>query len=93
MRSPRQGGQPDLFAPPSGQRVRLTPEERLIRDDARGEAQRCDVCNTPYSPFGFGLPPKRTLWACAAHRAYVDGKAQRHGLVTGPRPAAAVVRR
>jgi hypothetical protein len=32
---------------------------------------RCLICGAP-ARFGFGLPPRPTLWACAAHRAAVD---------------------
>jgi len=53
----------------------MTPDEEtaakaraLARDDANGTAQRCNVCGKPYSPFGFGLPPKIPVWACRDHR-------------------------
>lgn len=44
----------------------------LARDDAAGTSQRCAICNKPYSPFGFGLPPRVPVWACGEHRSQVD---------------------
>ena len=45
----------------------------LARHDADGTSQRCMICQQPNSPFGFGLPPAPTLWACMGHRATVEG--------------------
>lgn len=44
----------------------------LAAHDADGTSQRCTVCDKPNSPFGFGLPPQVTTWACLDHRAEVD---------------------
>jgi hypothetical protein len=35
------------------------------------DSQRCHICERPHSPFGFGLPPQKPMWACATHRALV----------------------
>jgi hypothetical protein len=32
----------------------------------------CMICGGP-GYYGFGLPPRPILWACATHRATVDG--------------------
>jgi len=45
----------------------------LARDDANGTSQRCGVCNKPYSPFGFGMPPAIPIWACGEHRSHLAG--------------------
>lgn len=56
----------------------------IIRDDANGTSQRCHICQKPYSPFGFGLPPKPAIWACRDHRAQLDAGRVRAGHVTDP---------
>ena len=39
--------------------------------DRRIDPQPCMLCQKPDSPFGFGLPPRPTVWACSGHRAAV----------------------
>lgn len=54
------------------QREILAAAEMLAKHDADGTSQRCLICTKPNSPFGFGLPPRPTIWACLLHRAQVD---------------------
>ena len=51
----------------------VTKVRGIARDDANGTSQRCAVCNRPYSPFGFGLPPAIPIWACGEHRSHLAG--------------------
>jgi hypothetical protein len=50
-----------------------TKARGLARDDANGTSQRCAICNRPYSPFGFGMPPRIPIWACGEHRNHLAG--------------------
>lgn len=55
-----------------GATLRQHAADALARRDADGTSQRCAVCAKPYSPFGFGLPPDKILWACLAHRTELN---------------------
>jgi len=56
----------DLFAPWT------PPPPRPPRAAPQIVAQACLVCGRLDSPFGYGLPPSATLWACLGHRALAE---------------------